>query len=688
MSALLLTAAPGSFGQQPPPPAPPDAPEEEPPVRLSVELVQVDVVVTDDDGRVVTDLGPDDFEVSENGRTQAITNFSVVRAPAAGAAPTAANPSPFAPEAPRREAVRRTMALVVDDLNLAFEDYVVVRKALARFVDEDMQPTDLVAILRTSGGGQTQQFTNDKRYLRAAISRVRFGPVGAQQGSIQRVRVTDRRGGGTSPTRELVEEDDPAAYYSTQSTLAGLRYIIGGMSSLPGRKSLVLLSRGVDLSGPTGTGKPDQLYTGKSGRLPDSGLHEAARRLIDMATRSSVVLYSVQATGLQTFVPGADVGDVNAAGYSASLRNTDARAKSGLSYIARETGGFFVGNTNDIHAAVARVSRDQEDYYLIGYVPEASSFEERAGTVRYNDLSVRVKRPGVKVRTRGGYYGVETKPEPTDKALPNKLFDALNSPFAASKVRLELTPLVYSDEKNGGYVKALLHIEASDLTLAPVENGRRKASFDLLAAVYDAAGGLVAWQAERYDMSTPADITTEALSSGLNYTMAVKVKNPGGYQVRAVVHDVTTNDIGSATQYVEVPKREKRGMSLSSVVVSGGAPGGSTSVDPAIRRFHHGDALNYELFVYNARQADGTQAGSSMKMRLVDETGRTVFEGQPRTVAPAQGEDRTRVATGGSLALGSELPAGEYALQVTVTDPGAKKEMDRVRVQWAFFTVE
>lgn len=681
---MLLAGAPFAAGQQPPPPAPPDAPEDDSPIRLSVELVQIDVVVTDKDGRVVTDLGPDDFEISENGKTQPISNFSVVRAPAPASGPAASGSAPFAPEALRRDSVRRTIALVVDDFKLGFADYVYARKALLRFVDEDMQPGDLVAILRTSGGGQSQQFTTDKRMLRAAIDRLRFGTVGRDTGPIDRVRITEPGGAGRAPERKVVQEADPAGTFVTSSSLSGIRYIIKGMAPFPGRKSLILLSTGIDLNEPLDTETPDLPVTPRI-RVPvaSSALHESARRVIDLATRSSVVLYTIQAAGVQTLFPGADVQPGDAFGFTQGARAAVASGESGLGYLADETGGMFVKGTNDIHSAVARVARDQEDYYLLGYVPDASSFEKQGSTTRYNDLSVHVKRPGLTVRTRGGYYGFESKPVDTQKALPNKLFDALNSPFEASRVRLDLTPLVYSDEKNGGYVKALLHIDASDLALAPVVDGRRKATFDLLAAVYDADGGLVSWQAERYDLSTPENIAQEALHNGINYTMTVKIKNPGGYQVRAVVHDVTTNDIGSAVQFVEVPKRDRKKMTLSSVVLSGGIPGAAPTVDPGIRRFNHGMALNYELFVYNLGQT-----GSTVRMRLVDENGKTVFAGQPRPLVPASGESAKRVATGGSLALGTELPSGDYALQVVVTDPGAKKETDRVRSEWAFFTIE
>src|SRR2546423_5683157 len=162
-------------------------------VRITTNLVQLDVSATDNNGHQITDLSPDDFEVREDNRPQKITNFSYVSteagattATAAAAQPAATSQRPATRNAPpvppvplRPEQVRRTVALVVDDLGLSFESMHFVRGALRKFVDEQMQPGDLVAIIRTGAGvGALQQFTSDKRLLYAAIDRVKWNSRG------------------------------------------------------------------------------------------------------------------------------------------------------------------------------------------------------------------------------------------------------------------------------------------------------------------------------------------------------------------------------------------------------------------------------------------------------------------------------------------------------------------------------
>ena len=169
--ALVVSVA----GQQPAAPLPtPTTVNEDEVVRITTNLVQIDAVVMDRAGKQVTDLNAADFEIYEDGRPQEIKNLSYISlqpAPEVAPAPHA-RPDPTAAPAPpvqlRPEQVRRTIALVVDDLGLSFESMYFVRKSLKKFVDEQVQPGDLVAVIRTGAGiGALQQFTTDKRLLYA-----------------------------------------------------------------------------------------------------------------------------------------------------------------------------------------------------------------------------------------------------------------------------------------------------------------------------------------------------------------------------------------------------------------------------------------------------------------------------------------------------------------------------------------
>jgi len=183
----LATLAQQTDNSRPqPPPAAEGEPQQSPRsnddevVRITTNLVQVDAVVTDKNGKLITDLRPDEVQIFEDGHQQKITNFSIVNpeassAPLLPSAPLDKNAPPLPPTKLHPEDVRRTIALVIDDLGLSFRSTYDVRNALKKFVDQQMQPGDLVAIIRTSGGiGALQQFTADKRQLHAAIERVNW----------------------------------------------------------------------------------------------------------------------------------------------------------------------------------------------------------------------------------------------------------------------------------------------------------------------------------------------------------------------------------------------------------------------------------------------------------------------------------------------------------------------------------
>ena len=233
------------------------APQAPPPVvRVTLSLVQVDAVVTDKAGRHVTDLSAADFEIFEDGRRQEITHCSYVampgrlsRRPPPAAADPALPPPPAATRL-RPERVRRTIALVVDDLGLSFRSTVEVREALKKFVDEQMEPGDLVAIIRTRGGiGALQQFTYGQG----------VAPRRDRARAVQRRREPDGRrlvrGGrrGQEPVDPTPVREGPEARAASgiddlrESMLARPasqhHCVIGGLRELPGRKAVDALLR-------------------------------------------------------------------------------------------------------------------------------------------------------------------------------------------------------------------------------------------------------------------------------------------------------------------------------------------------------------------------------------------------------------------------------------------------------------
>ena len=742
--SLLLTA---SAQQGAPVPAKPQAPVEgnEQVVRITTNLVQVDATVTDRRGQQVTDLKPEDFEILEDGHPQQIKAFSYVAASAETVTPAntarekvdkTAPPQP--PEQLRPEQVRRSIALVVDDLGLSFESVYYVRNAIKKFVDQQMKPGDLVAIIRTGAGvGALQQFTTDKQLLYAAIDRIKwnaygrsgiraFGNIGddayytesrdSRRGIYTSTEVDKKVGPEAREAADKGQFNDYKDQVFTVGTLGALNYVVRGLRDLPGRKSAVLLTDSLNLFNATG---------GENYRTLD-----ALRRLVDLANRSSVVFYTIDPRGLPTINDtvsnslvgnsGADPriggGDVTSTGLPGNKIMQDLMSRSleieeaqnGMNYLANQTGGFLVKNNNDIALGIRRVL-DQKGYYLIGYRPDESTFDPVKGRRTFHKIELRVKRPGLFVRTRSGFYGFNTETaHQVYRTKEQQLLAALTSPFASGGLDLRLTSVFLNDTTYGSFVRSFIHVSGDSLTFSTEADGLRKATVDVAAVTFDDSGLVVDQRFRTETVAVRGDEYKAALRDGLTFGINLPVKKPGAFQLRIAVRDAATERVGSANQFISVPDLGKNRLTLSGLYVAGNRTQQSTNASqnsataqaadaskelaeldsqasPAVRRFRRGMIIDYGCEAYNAR-IDSTTGRPQLTMlvRLFRDN-QQVFASQSLNVMgqPAA----KRVVAMGHLQLGQNLAAGDYILQIIVTDVAAKNK-PRVASQWIPFEIE
>jgi VWFA-related protein len=706
-TALLTTVL---FGQTPSP-TPPNG---EDVVKISTSLIQIDVSVTDSEGKVVPGLKAEDFEIYENGEKQKITNFSFVSAekpsgePAKSSAEKTAAGVPVPQVELRPEQVRRTVALVVDDLSLSFESAYQVRRALKKYVDEQMGGGDLVAIIRTGAGiGALQQFTSDKRILYAAIDKVKWNPLGRGNVSafapIEPTPLEQAKANGAPISDEDLEaeknstnaRDDFRNSIFITGTLGALKYVVTGMSELPGRKSVILFSDGFRIL------ERDQQGFNGGGVVLDF-LHQ----LVDLANRSSVVFYTIDARGLQTAgITAADdmSGATSPQAMQAKMSERSSElfeTQSGLTFLAKETGGFAVLNNNDLSGGVQRVLNDQS-YYLIGYQPDSDTFD--AAKRRFNKFEVKVPGKDVKVRYRSGFFNVANATvakAPTNQTPLQQIQTALTSPFAVNGISLHLNALFGNDPVNGSYVRSLLHVAAKDLKFIDQPDGSKKATFDILAASFGDNGQIVDQLGKSYTINVRDEGYKKLVSDGFVYHFAFPVKKPGAYQYRVAIRDSQGATVGSASQFIEVPNLKKNRLTVSSIVLEDLSPqqwqqlaspttAQSVSADPmtdtALRRVHLGYVLRYGIEIYNAALDASKKPNLTVKLRIFRE-GKLLLDGKPLPVDPSVQKDPRSSGWGGAISIGKEMTPGDYILQVIVTDNLAK-EKQKIASQFVQFEV-
>jgi len=652
-------------------------------IRITVNLVQVDAVVTDAKGHLVNGLKKEDFVILQDGKPQVITNFSyvstregVVRTAAAPKkpAPGAKIAPPPPPSMPfRASQVRRTIALVVDDLGLSFDSIARVRGSLKKFVDQEMQPGDLVAVIRTGAGmGALQQFTSDKRILYAAIDKVKYNALG-------RVGISSFAPLGSDPGAiDTTNFDNEREQIFAAGTMGAIRYVVDGLRELPGRKSVVLFSENMRIN----------YQDGMSQRVLDS-----MKLLTDACNRASVVIYSIDPRGL--VYTGLTAADNTSRMSPQQIANVHAQrsqqlfeSQDGLVALAHETGGLFLHDSNDIDGQLRQVIQDGEGYYLIGYHPSAATFDARTGQPKFHNLQVRVKQAGLHVRYRSGFFGTSDRDvAPPARDRRSQIAHALGSPFGTGDLHLRLTSF-FMQAKTGPYIKSMLYFEPKELKFTDEPDDWHHAVIDTVAVTFGDSGQIVDSTDKTWNVRLKGDTYRDVMKKGMVYSINVPLKKPGAYQMRVVLRDAGTEEVGSASQFIQVPDVTKGHLELSSIVLSSDHsktqatgeqehPEGHVDEDPngtpAVRIFKPGAVLAYGYWILNAQADSSRKADLTVQTRLFRD-GQEVYPGSPKPLPAAPADDPTRLVGGGRMQLGANIQHGDYVLQVVVTDKLAKEK--------------
>ena len=625
---------------------------------VETSRVLLDVVVRDKKDRPVKDLSADDFEVYEDGVLQQVDLFTVVGDPEAdGAASEEAERSSEGesgtsigepdPDAVPEEPELTLIAFVFD--RLSPNGHKNAREAALTYLENNRQPTDRVGVFAVDLSLRTlQPYTDDPAALRQAIegagsmvttpyesSRAEQRGLMEKQEALSRAAAGAISGGpggggaaaaaGSASGAAAVEamlngiqmrmlrnvevlERDQQGYASTNALLS----VVSSLAPLPGRKSVVLFSEGLSIP-------------------PAVQSHFTA--VISEANRSNVSIYTMDAAGLRTESATRETANEMMAAAKAQLqqrssgrdvttgammkdleRNEDLlrlNPHSGLGNLARDTGGFMISETNDLGEGFGRINDDMRFYYMLAY---ASSNAARDGSFR--EVEVKVRRPGLRVRARKGYYALDKQPQEAP-VLP---FEApavarLNHSRNADAFPARALGLSFPQPERPGLVPLLVEVPGQALTFEVDEKaGEYRGDFVILARIRDAAGRVVERTSRHYLLSGPAADGERARSGEVLFYREVELA-PGSYVFEAIVHDRLADAAGVTRGALEVAGAEALRMSSLLLVKRVER---ITEAEGSQHPLRFGESLLYPNLGEPIRKSDQTQLAFFLSAMLPD----------------------------------------------------------------------
>lgn len=512
-------------------------------VRLKAELVQIDVVVTDKNNRPVLGLKKEDFIVLEDGKPQDISFFTLQRASGA----TASGQERLSEDTPRSSPIAnlvpepgRFIFIILDQYNISPSNHPRLRESLLRFVAEDVGPQDQVAIIGTSGSlAAFQQTTKNRRALELTINA--FLGAGAD---LQSATAVDQSLSNVQRDLGLPTSTGSQAYqeYIFRKTLSALKNIATGVNDVPGRKLAIFVSENLPI------------HISNSAGLDDNLLYEL-NQVISRSRRGGLTFYAVDPRGLTTAIPGGSAAEAVGGSMLGGSNREDpgARADSllssrwGMMELASATGGYAIFNTNNVRAGLQQVLAENEAYYLVAYYPQNSSMDGK-----FRNIKVRVKdRPDLTVRTRKGYTAVREKErKPKSDSKQEIIKESLASLAPVRNIKVAIARAAAGSDAQTGERSVKMLIQIDPRSLGFLEGGsNRPGSIEVIGFVYDLKNKLVDGFSQT--LKPKPESYKRLLDNGITVPGEIKLKRAGLFNIRVVVIDQESGEVGTASEWVE-----------------------------------------------------------------------------------------------------------------------------------------
>jgi VWFA-related protein len=623
----------------------------QPPVfRSGVELVQVEVVVTDRDGRPVRGLTQADFAVLDRKKPQQIAAFEEVRHDRPDA------PLPFPADLKmdvsdnRYGPSERLVVVVIDDYNI-WMYRTDKAKEIARRIIEQLSSRASMALLFTSRTGSTE-VTQDRAELLAAVGRMK----GRQQVPRPGAQCVGKGPCGTAMVARIAGQrtlEDAARFIRANDGRRKAFVFVSEMAP-PGGAGVDLLGEDAD---------DNSLFRFRLGQMLRS-LHESNVAVYSLDPRGHV---SNQELVAECFpapaASGRDVSFDSCTGDNWGQRPEDGAvrvAQRGLEHLAEATGGFGIVNTDDFAGGIDRLVESLDNYYLLGFYPS----DPRGGIFR--PMRVTVNRPDVTVRYRRGYM-------PPKKVTPPKRPDPAGTLLAAPMPMTTLPVRVFAAALPTGKKEARV-IVSTEITL-PADRLRQADGrlADTLAHVLVAGDMNVGKSKKQVRRTITFDARPTNDAPAVFTIQSEVVLPPGRYQIRSAVHSQTLQQGGASYLPIDVPDFRKAATPLGNLVlmragspVPGEAAPAGVPVPPTLdREFYRSDLVRIYTEVARSNNVDPASA----RLVITDANNTRVLSRPVRAIRI----DDHRHALADDITL--DLAAGAYRLTIVLESTDARREV-------------
>jgi VWFA-related protein len=572
-------------------------------VQAERNLVLVRVVVRDAKGAPIDNLRKEDFRLFDGGKLQTILNFSVEKPTLKPAEKPSEAKNPLAELGAAEEsgispsAAGRFLALYFDDVHTPFEDLARTRDAADHYLAASLQAGDRVGVFTTSGQNQVD-FAGELAKVHQALSELRPQPTAPQAKTCANLSpyqayliyeerdqtaldvatkevlnncVLEMRGppGGQAAqaawerARQQAEAEATAAgtqvEMDSRAALRGIEALARRMTSLPGQRSVVIVSGG----------------------FLTERLQKELGEIIDRALRANVIINALDARGLYTDPAIGDAskhagvgGEIGSADNWHALKgqilSQSARLEiAGMQSLAFETGGIFFANSNDLEAGFRRTAALPGAYYVLAFSPQNLKLDGA-----FHPLQVRlVSQHGLTLQARRGYFAAEKSDDPSAREK-EEIEEAVFSQDEMQGIPIEVHTQFFQGNGSETRLSVLIHLNLRVLHFHK-QDGRNLNRLVFVTALFDRDGRYVAGKERDLDLNLRDSSLEKLEQSGIHLKTNFDLK-PGVYLVRQIVRDREGGQVSGVTQSVEIPF-------LPYDFDAGGVPATAKTTTPAAR---------------------------------------------------------------------------------------------------------